>query len=120
MFNGHASSSTGMTRTISEWRASVESARPVIEMRCAPILRMDGSKAMSSSLSPDLPIAMIMSSLRAMPMSPCMPSVGWRNRAGMPVDTMVEAIFCAIIPDLPMPVRITLPGQAYSKWTASS
>jgi len=73
---------------------------------------MVGSSPINSSLSPDLLIASRTSSFCAIPMSPCMGSAGWRNIAGEPVETMVEAIFWAMMPDLPMPVTITFPGQA--------
>ena len=43
------------------------------------------------------------------PTSPCTASAGCRNSAGEPVELSVAAIFCAMMPLLPMPVTTTRP-----------
>ncbi len=52
-----------------------------------------------------------MSLARILPRSPCIASAGWRKWLGVPVEARVALIFCAIIPDLPMPETMTLPLQ---------
>ena len=54
------------------------------------------------------------------PRSPWIPSAGWRKKAGVPVDAMVEAIFWPISPDFPMPVTTTRPLEARISSTARS
>ena len=120
MFRGQASSSIGVIRTRSLPRASVDSSLAVMETIRAPIFRIKGSKATSSSLSPDFPTAITTSSLATIPISPCIPSEPWRNTAGVPVETIVAAILFAMRPDFPTPMRMTFPWQACNILTASS
>src|SRR5437016_7088275 len=54
------------------------------------------------------------------PRSPWIASAGCRKNAGVPVLVRVAAIFRQMIPDLPMPVRITRPVQTRSICTAPS
>src|SRR5580765_937271 len=54
------------------------------------------------------------------PRSPCVASAGCRKNAGVPVLDSVAAIFWQMIPDLPMPVRMTRPRQLRSRSTAWS
>src|SRR5436189_2214737 len=49
-----------------------------------------------------------------------MASAGCRKCAGVPVLDNVAAIFWQMMPDLPMPVRITRPRQSRSRFTAWS
>src|SRR4029077_12038732 len=53
-----------------------------------------------------------------MPRSPWMASAGWRKCAGVPVLESVAAIFWQMMPDLPMPVRMTRPRQSRRSSTA--
>ena len=46
-----------------------------------------------------------------MPRSPCIASLGWIKKAGVPVLANVAAILSAIWPDLPRPITIILPLQ---------
>src|SRR3974390_2176247 len=55
-----------------------------------------------------------------MPRSPWLASAGWTNRAGVPVDASVEAIFAPTWPDLPMPVTITRPSTFRISLTAAT
>src|SRR2546426_654409 len=70
MFNGQASSSTGVSRTMSELRAIAESALAVIVISRAPMRRVVGSKPIRSSLSPDFLMARMTSYLWGSPLSP--------------------------------------------------
>ena len=108
-FRGHASVSTGVNNTKAEFRARVESGFAVMEITGTPILLMYANKLSSSSDSPDLLSANTMSPFLNIPASPCIASAGCKKDAGVPVDTMVAAIFCATEPDFPMPVTTTLP-----------
>jgi len=63
----------------------------------------------TSSVSPELEMAITTSPRMIMPRSPWIPSAGCRKKAGVPVDAMVEAIFWPISPDFPMPVTTTRP-----------
>ena len=54
------------------------------------------------------------------PRSPWIASAGCRKNAGVPVLVSVAAIFRQMMPDLPMPVRITRPRQSRSSSTARS
>src|SRR5438093_8421407 len=49
-----------------------------------------------------------------------MASAGCRKKAGVPVLVSVAAIFRQMMPDLPMPVRMTRPLQLRSSSTAQS
>src|SRR4029453_19411457 len=49
-----------------------------------------------------------------------MASAGCRKNAGVPLLVRVAAIFRQMMPDLPMPVRIALPRQAWRSSTAHS
>src|SRR5581483_2010635 len=53
-----------------------------------------------------------------------MASAGCRKMAGVPVLLSVAAILCAMMPDLPMPVRTTRPRQHWrsstARWNRSS
>src|SRR5690242_7893381 len=54
------------------------------------------------------------------PRSPWIASAGWRNNAGVPVLVSVAAILRQMMPDLPMPVRMTRPLHCRSSCTAQS
>jgi len=101
-------------------RASVDFTLPVMAISFAPIRRMASSSRTSSSVSPLCDSAITTSSSRIAPRSPWMASAGWRNQADVPVLVNVAAILRQMIPDLPMPVRITRPLQSNSTWTARS
>ena len=62
-----------------------------------------------SSVSPLAESAITTSPGISTPRSPCTASAGCRNSAGDPVELSVAAIFCAIMPLLPIPVTTTRP-----------
>ena len=68
-----------------------------------------GIKILSSEPSPELEMAMTQSSLPIMPRSPWAASPACTKNDCVPVLAKVEAILVAIWPDLPTPVKITLP-----------
>ncbi len=72
----------------------------------------------SSSVSPLFEMAITTSPVIIIPRSPWIPSAGCRKKAGVPVEAMVEAIFCPTRPDLPMPVTTTRPLLARISSTA--
>ena len=109
ILSGHASSSIGVCRIKSECLAIAEFGWAVIEMTLAPTFLATGRIASTSSLSPDFPTASTISSFLMIPTPPCSPSALCRNNAGVPVDTIVAAIFCAMMPDFPTPVTTTFP-----------
>src|SRR5690349_14429528 len=55
-----------------------------------------------------------------MPRSPWIASAGCRKCAGVPVLESVAAIFWQMMPDLPIPVRMTRPRHSFSRSTARS
>ncbi len=111
---GQASRGTPELRVTSASRPSVESSRPVMAMRLAPSDFRAGRMAFNSAVSPELEMAMITSSRRRLPRSPCAPSTGCRKKAGVPVEEKVAASLRPTSPDLPMPVTTTRPAQAAS------
>jgi len=118
--SGQASSLTETSRNTSLLRASVEAPLLVMETTWAPMRLMAGRIRSISSVSPLLEMAMTTSPVMIIPRSPWIPSAGCRNRAGVPVEAMVEAIFCPTSPDLPMPLTTTLPLLARIRSTARS
>ena len=62
-----------------------------------------------SGVDPEFDISKIMSNLLITPKSPCIPSLGCKKIAGVPVLDRVAAILFAICPDLPTPIKITFP-----------
>ena len=67
---------------------------------------------MSSSVSPELEMAIRRSTAVIMPRSPWLASPGWTKNAGVPVLASVAATLPAMWPDLPMPVTTTRPRQS--------
>ena len=63
-----------------------------------------------SSVSPLAESAITTSPAAKPPMSPWTASPGCRNSAGVPVELRVAAIFCAMMPLLPIPVTTTRPA----------
>ncbi len=106
---GQASFKTGVIKTTSDSFASLESTLAVIETNFAPIFLIVGIRFSNSSLSPDLPMAMIMSSHEMIPASPWAASAGCKKTEGVPVEDKVEEIFFPTSPDLPTPVTINFP-----------
>src|ERR1043166_7860617 len=117
-FNGHASSVTLQSSATSAACASVDCGAPVIAISLAPSRRIVSSSRSSSSVCPLPDSATTTSSLVITPRSPWMASPGWRKNAGVPVLVSVAAILRQMMPDLPMPVRMTRPLQWRSSSTA--
>ena len=113
LFRGQASFSTEISRTTSDFSASVECRPPVKPTIGTPNLLIKGRRFNNSPVSPLFEIAITTSCLVIIPESPWVDSAGWRNTAGVPVEHNVAAIFLPIRPDLPMPVTTTLPLQEY-------
>ena len=82
--------------------------------------RKDGNKLITSPVSPLLEKANTTSSEVTIPKSPCTPSPGCKNNAGVPVLANVAEIFRAICPDFPIPVQTTRPLEAKINSTAAS
>ncbi len=82
---------------------------PVMAISLAPRRLTSGTMASSSALSPELDSAIITSCAVIMPRSPWLASAGCRKNAGVPVLASVEAILCAMWPDLPIPLTTTRP-----------
>ena len=98
-----------MSIIVSENFAKVELVSLIIPMILAPTLFTEGRIPLSSELSPLFPIATTTSSAAMIPKSPCIPSAGCINIAGVPTLDIVAAIFLATKPDFPIPVRTTFP-----------
>ena len=77
-------------------------------------------KRRSSSVWPELEMAMTTSSGVITPKSPWKTSNGLMKKAGVPVLDNVAAILAPICPLLPTPVIITFPVQRSIKSTAAS
>ena len=97
----------------------VELVSPVILIIFAPILLIRGSSTMSSWLSPELERKITISFSVIIPRSPWLASPGCIKKDGVPVLEKVDAIFPAICPDFPIPLKITLPSQPRIHSTAS-
>ena len=117
-FNGQASCSTVLSISMSACRASVEAGLPVRAINGTCRRRSTGTRTFSSSLSPELEIAMTMSPAVTMPRSPWLASAGCTNIAGVPVEASVAAILRPTCPLLPMPITTTRPRQASIASTA--
>ena len=89
----------------------VELVSPVMLIIFAPIRLISGTRRMSSWLSPELERKITISFSVIIPRSPWLASPGCIKNDGVPVLERVEAIFPAICPDFPMPLKITLPSQ---------
>ena len=126
--NEQASAMSPIDRMASAYRERLEFAFPVINRNLAPqnglstysssdelsSIRNVGTLrpfaiCESSGPSPLLLRAITTSRLVILPMSPCNASALWRKNDGRPVDARVAEIFCAMSPDLPIPVRMTCP-----------
>ena len=118
--SGQASSATAASRWTSAWRASVESALPVIAISLAPRRFASGTMVTSSVLSPEFDRAIITSSAVIMPRSPWLASAGCTKKAGVPVLASVAAILWPTWPDFPMPLTTTRPRHASRIASASA
>ena len=107
-----ASFSTDVSRYISDPFAKVEFCRPINPIIVTPFLCIAGRIWINSIVSPLLLTISNTSSLVIMPRSPWVASAGWTKWAGVPVDAMVEAIFCEIKPDFPNPDTIRRPAHS--------
>jgi len=106
--------------TTSLARASVESKRQQKEISASPLRFSVASRRRISSVSPLADKATTTSPGISTPRSPCTASAGCRNSAGLPVELSVAAIFCAIIPLLPIPVTTTRPRPSPQRITSST
>ena len=75
-----------------------------------------GIRSMISLLSPDFDKTIMQSFFSIMPISPCKASAGCIKKDEVPVLEKVAEILFAIWPDLPTPVRKTLPLQFKISW----
>jgi hypothetical protein len=114
----HASWSGPKSMTIVAAAAKVLSVRPVMAMIGTFKASNDGSRRITSSVSPLWERISITSSRCTRPRSPWTASAGCRQWLRVPVDARVAMIFCPTRPALPIPDTITLPGQSKIHCTA--
>ena len=108
-FSPHASRSTPQSRATSLAAAKVDFRLQQKLISASPLRLRRVSRRRISSVSPLAESATTTSPGISTPRSPCTASAGCRNRAGEPVELSVAAIFCAMMPLLPMPVTTTRP-----------
>ena len=108
-FSPQASRSTEQSSATSLAAARVECRLQQKLMSASPLRLTVASRRRISSVSPLADSAITTSPGMSTPRSPCTASAGCRNSAGEPVELSVAAIFCAMMPLLPIPVTTTRP-----------
>ena len=115
-----ASRSTEQSRATSLAVARVDSMRQQKLISASPLRLSVASRRRISSVSPLAESAITTSPAISTPRSPCTASAGCRNSAGLPVELSVAAIFCAMMPLLPMPVTTTRPLPSLQRRISST